>query len=85
MSAVENLVATPPQTRPDTPSTVEEHPRKRRRKTANKTGFSKPENANAALFQKGDWIFDGPYRRVPPYYYALSPNGRADIDILHVG
>ena len=71
MSAVEKLVAPSSPVQTSTTGMPEERPRKRRRKTANKTGFVKPENRNAALFQKGDWIIDGPYRRVPPYYYVF--------------
>src|SRR6266516_290983 len=51
-------------------ATPNEPPRKRRRKAAasnNRAGFVIPENRVAAQFKKTDWIFDGPYRRVPPY------------------
>jgi len=54
-----------------TPEEAQEPPRKRRRKAAaNKAGFSKPENRNAELFTKADWVLDGPYRRVSPYFYV---------------
>jgi hypothetical protein len=53
-----------------TPVASEEPPRKKRRRAANKTQFVKPENRNADLFKKEDWIIDGPYRRVNPYYYV---------------
>jgi hypothetical protein len=70
MSAVEKHLSSPPISCESTPPTAP--PRKRRRRAAkNKVGYTKPENANAALFTKGDWIIDGPYRRVPPYYYVL--------------
>lgn len=57
---------TPPEQHPQEP------PRKRRRQAKNKQGFEKPENRNADLFTKADWTIDGPYRRVPPYFYVLS-------------
>ena len=71
MSLVNGLVSRSPSplSRPSTPP-LEKPPRKRRRKAGNKSGFVKPENRNADLFEKGDWIIDGPYRRVPPYYYV---------------
>ena len=55
------------------PEQSQEPPRKRRRRAGNKTGFVKPENRNADLFTKADWTIDGPYRRVPPYFYVPSP------------
>src|SRR2546430_5209602 len=45
--------ATPPEQQSREP------PRKRRRKAGNKQGFEKPENRNAELFAKADWIVDG--------------------------
>jgi len=82
MSAVENIISRSPSAQTTTP---EEPPRKRRRKTANKTGFVKPENRNAALFKKGDWVIDGPYRRVPPYYYVALWRFKANSDLLYMG
>src|SRR2546423_3317298 len=57
--------ATPPEQQSQEP------PRKRRRKAGNKQGFEKPENRNVELFAKADWIVDGPYRRVPPYFFVF--------------
>jgi hypothetical protein len=56
------------------PATPTQPPRKRRRKanaSNNRAGFTIPENIVAAQFHKSDWIIDGQYRRVPPYYYVL--------------
>jgi hypothetical protein len=38
-----------------------------------------PENRNQEVFEKCDWVIDGPYRRVPPYYYVLYLLSVADI------
>jgi hypothetical protein len=56
--------------RPSSPA-PEEPPRKRRRGAGKqKTGYVMPENRNQHVFEKCDWIIDGQYRRVPPYYYV---------------
>jgi hypothetical protein len=71
MSLVTKEASAPPSTVP-IPFISEEPPRKKRRRaTGNKTQFSKPENRNADLFTKEDWIIDGPYRRVNPYFYVF--------------
>ena len=64
--------------RPPTELHPSEPPRKRRRKVATNTraGFKIPENTEASLFRKTDWIIDGIYRRVPPYYYVLFPGSK---------
>lgn len=60
---------TPP---PPSPS-LAEPPRKRRRRKAKQDSFVVPlEARNPGLFEKCDWIIDGPYRRVPPYFYVDS-------------
>lgn len=73
--------ATPSEQQPQEP------PRKRRRKAGNKQGFVKPENRNADLFTKADWTIDGPYRRVPPYFFVFSLHKLVilTIDILDLG
>jgi hypothetical protein len=66
-----NKEASPSPSSVPIPAVSEEPPRKKRRRaTGNKTHFVKPENRNADLFKKEDWIIDGPYRRVNPYFYV---------------
>lgn len=69
MSSVNNLISTSPSPRAPSPP-PEDAPRKKRRRAAGKSTFIKPENSNQQLFEKGDWYFDGPYRRVPPYFFV---------------
>src|SRR5271167_1784963 len=69
MSVVNGIAAQLPSVhRPPSPA-PEEPPRKRRRGAGK--GYIKPENRNQEVFEKCDWVIDGPYRRVPPYYYVL--------------
>ena len=75
MSAMKDLVSSPPK-RPSSPpppastAVLEAPGRKRRRKAEmNRVGFSIPADQD---FDTVDWLFDGPYRRVPPYFY-VSP------------
>ena len=88
MSVVNNLISQVPAVRRVSPSPEERNPRKRRRKGAsnNRAGFVIPEERNKEVFEKCDWIIDGPYRRVPPYYYVHSPFfTRVMEDILYLG
>src|SRR5271170_461339 len=60
--------------RPTSPPS-EEPPRKRRRKAQpNKAGYKMPslEERNAHIFREANYIIDGPYRRVPPFFYVHS-------------
>ena len=88
MSVVNNLISHGPAVRRVSPSPEERNPRKRRRKGAsnNRAGFVIPEERNKEVFEKCDWIIDGPYRRVPPYFYVHSPffSGVTE-DILYLG
>jgi len=55
----------PPSPKPSEP------PRKRRRRKTKQDGFVVPlEQRNPGLFESCDWVIDGPYRRVPPYFYV---------------
>ena len=88
MSVVTNLISQVPAVRRASPSPEERNTHKRRRKGAsnNRAGFVIPEERNKEVLEKCDWIIDGPYRRVPPYYYVRPPffTGVME-DILHMG
>ena len=61
-----------------------EPPRKRRRRKAKQDGFVVPlEERNPGLFESCDWVIDGPYRRVPPYFY-VSITASALLTIRHI-
>lgn len=71
MSDVNGITSQLPAIRRPSSPIPEEPPRKRRRGSGKpKNGFVMPENRNQHVFEKCDWIIDGPYRRVPPYYYV---------------
>ena len=89
MSLVKNLRSpSPPPALPQSPVADAEPPRKRRRKglAINQAGYMKPENRNADLFTKADYVIEGPYRRVPPYYYVLHLLlFTLTLDVLYMG
>jgi hypothetical protein len=83
MSAVKDIVSSPPK-RPASPPEIGKQRKKRRVAAMAKNGFKVPEEQN--FIGKADWVFDGPYRRVPPYFYVRSTFGSLLIaDILYMG
>jgi hypothetical protein len=50
-----------------------------------KNGFKVPEEQN--FIGMADWVFDGPYRRVPSYFYVHPVFGAllTEADILYMG
>ena len=50
-----------------------------------KNGFKVPQEQE--FMGIADWVFDGPYRRVPPYFYVYSTFVflLTGADILHMG
>jgi len=61
-----------------------EPPRKRRRRKAKQDGFVVPlEERNPGLFESCNWAIDGPYRRVPPYFY-VSKTASTLLTIRHI-
>ena len=79
-SSVMSEQARPPAPPPPSPIPAEP-PRKRRRRKAKQESFVVPlEARNPHLFENCDWIIDGPYRRVPPYFYVPSET----VDVLTI-
>lgn len=83
MSVVNGITSQLPSVRRPSSPALEELPRKRRRGAGK--GYVMPENRNQEVFEKCDWVIDGPYRRVPPYYYVLYLLSVADIRRIILG